>query len=399
MEFQKIAIEKITPPDYNPRKDLQPGDAEYEKLKRSILEFGYVEPIIWNKETGKIVGGNQRFKILKEIGFTEIDCVVIEVNEEKEKALNIALNKIEGEWDEDKLAVLLQDLSIGDIDEELTGFEKDEIKEILQDIIIEQEETAVEDDYEEELPEVPTSKEGEIYKLGRHYLMCGDSTKVDDVKKLMGGESADVLLTDPPYGVDYTGKTKEHLKIENDKMADDELSDFITNAMENASEVLRPGGAFYVWHADSKGNIFRDACTKAGLTVRECLIWVKNVMVMGRQDYQWKHEPCLYGWKDGAAHKWRSDRCQTTVLEFDRPTRNKEHPTMKPVKLFDYQMKNNTDKGDKVLDLFAGSGTTIIAAEQNGRTAYCMEKDPKYVDVIIARWELFTGKKAERVEK
>lgn len=204
----------------------------------------------------------------------------------------------------------------------------------------------------------------------------------------------DMLLTDPPYGVDYTGKTKDALKIDNDNKNDEEFIEFLKKAFANADSVMKPGAVFYVWHADSKAYVFRMACHTVGWEVRQVLIWVKNSMVLGRQDYQWKHEPCLYGWKSGAGHLWASDRKQTTVLEFDRPNRNAEHPTMKPVKLFDYQMCNNTKGGDCVLDLFAGSGTTLIAAEQNGRTAYCMEYDPKYVDVIIDRWETLTGEKA-----
>lgn len=200
-----------------------------------------------------------------------------------------------------------------------------------------------------------------------------------------------MLLTDPPYNVDYQGTAG---KIKNDNMEDTAFRRFLTDAFSNAAAVMKPGAPFYIWHADSEGYNFRGACRDAMLRVRQCLIWVKNSMVMGRQDYQWKHEPCLYGWKSGAGHLWASDRKQTTVLEFDRPTKNKEHPTMKPVALFDYQIQNNTKGGDAVLDLFAGSGTTIMACEQNGRNAYCMELDPRYVDVIIKRWETFTGEKA-----
>ena len=205
----------------------------------------------------------------------------------------------------------------------------------------------------------------------------------------------DMLLTDPPYNVEYTGKTKDALTIANDKQNDEQFRAFLTDAFMAAYEAMKPGAVFYIWHADSEGLNFRTACKAAGLEVRQCLIWNKNSMVMGRQDYQWKHEPCLYGWKEGAGHLWASDRKQTTVLNFDRPTRNKEHPTMKPVKLFDYQIQNNTKGGDCVLDLFGGSGTTLIACEQNGRTAYLMELDPKYCDVIIDRWEALTGGKAE----
>lgn len=207
-----------------------------------------------------------------------------------------------------------------------------------------------------------------------------------------------MLMTDPPYGVSYVGKTKDALTIDNDTLDDAELMAFLVDAFENARNALDKGAAFYVFHADSKGDVFRNALTKVGLTVRECLIWVKNSMVLGRQDYQWKHEPCLYGWKDGASHHWYSDRKQTTVLEFDRPSANKEHPTMKPVALIAYLISNSTKEGDVVLDLFGGSGTTLIACEQLGRTCYMMELDPHYCDVIIQRWEDATGKKAVRVD-
>ena len=225
--------------------------------------------------------------------------------------------------------------------------------------------------------------------------MCGNSTLIDDVEKLMQGNLADMLITDPPYNVDYTGKTKDALKIQNDSMEDSQFRQFLTDAFTAADSVMKPGAVFYIWHADSEGYNFRGACKDTGWQVRECLIWMKNSMVLGRQDYQWKHEPCLYGWKEGASHLWASDRKQTTILEFDKPTASKLHPTMKPIALFDYQIKNNTKGGDIVLDLFGGSGTTIMACEQNGRIAYSMELDPRYCDVIVKRWEDFTGKKAE----
>jgi site-specific DNA-methyltransferase (adenine-specific) len=253
---------------------------------------------------------------------------------------------------------------------------------------------AQEDDFDVTPPEKPKSKLGDIYQLGRHRVMCGDSTSVEDVEKLMGGTRVDLLLTDPPYNVAYEGKTKDALTIENDNMDNDNFRDFLRSAFYSADNVMKEGAVFYIWHADSEGYNFRGACFDIGWKVRQCLIWCKNSMVMGRQDYHWQHEPCLYGWKEGASHLWASDRKQTTILNFDRPSRNAEHPTMKPVPLFDYQIKNNTKKEDVVLDLFGGSGTTLIACEQNGRNAYLMELDPRYVDVIINRWENLTGEKA-----
>ena len=221
--------------------------------------------------------------------------------------------------------------------------------------------------------------------------MCGDSTDAGTVALLMDGKKADLYITDPPYNVDYHGTAG---KIQNDNMDDGKFREFLTAAFFSAKTVMKEGAVFYIWHADSQGYNARAACYDAGLTVRQCLIWAKNTLVMGRQDYQWKHEPCLYGWKDGASHLWASDRKQTTVLTFDRPTKSTEHPTMKPVKLFDYQIQNNTKGEDAVFDGFAGSGTTVVACEQNGRIAYLMELDPKYCDVIVRRWEALTGEKA-----
>lgn len=229
--------------------------------------------------------------------------------------------------------------------------------------------------------------------------MCGDSTVIEDVKKLMNGMEADMLLTDPPYNVDYKGKTKDKLKIKNDSMNNDNFREFLVNVFHNANTVMKPGAVFYIWHADLEGYNFRGACFDTGWKVRQCLIWAKNRLVMGRQDYQCKHEPCLYGWKKGASHLWTSDRKQTTIINFDKPQRSDLHPTMKPIPLFDYQIKNNTKEGDIVLDLFCGSGTTIMACEQNNRRAYTMEFDPHYVDVIIKRWEQFTGEKAVKINE
>ena len=224
--------------------------------------------------------------------------------------------------------------------------------------------------------------------------MCGDSTSIDAVEKLMNGQLADQLVTDPPYNIAYEGGSKKRDQIKNDEMADEEFRQFLKDVYIAANAVMKAGAVFYIWHADSEGYNFRGAAHDAGWKVRQCLIWKKSTMVMGRQDYHWKHEPCLYGWKEGAGHLWATDRKQTTILEFDKPNRNKEHPTMKPVALFEYQMLNNTKGGDIVLDSFGGSGTTLLAAEKNGRVAYLMELDPKYCDVIVQRWEEFTGKKA-----
>ena len=264
-----------------------------------------------------------------------------------------------------------------------------------------QEKEVYEDDFDVDaaLKKETKSKIGDIYKLGRHRLMCGDSTKESDVDKLVNMKEIDLLLTDPPYNVDYTGKTDDELKIENDNMNSEVFLEFLSKVFDNAYNAMENGAAFYVWYASREVVNFQTAITNSGLTVKQELVWNKNSMVMGRSDYQWKHEPCLYGWKTTGSHTWYGDRKQVTVIDWDRPARNNLHPTMKPVGLFDYQIKNSTKRGDVVLDLFGGSGTSIIACEQNGRKCYTMEYDPRYVDVIIERWENLTGKKARLIKE
>jgi site-specific DNA-methyltransferase (adenine-specific) len=250
---------------------------------------------------------------------------------------------------------------------------------------------------EDEVPEPPVepiTKAGDLWLLGDHRVLCGDSTKAEDVAWLMAGAKADLWLTDPPYNVDYTGKTKDALKVENDSMNDKNFRKFLVDCFSQAFETMKPGASYYIWHADSEGYNFRGAVHDCKQKVRQCLIWKKNTLVMGRQDYQWKHEPCLYGWKDGASHGWYADRKQTTILEFDRPSRSLEHPTMKPVALISYQIGNSTAPQGLVYDPFLGSGTTLIAAEQLGRKCYGIELSPQYCDVIVQRWEKLTGNKA-----
>ena len=377
----RIKTAELVPYEKNPRKIPQ---SAVDAVKESYRQCGVIDPIEID-ENNVILSGHTRRLAAIELGIDEIDALrVVGLDEKAKRKYRLLANKT-GEksgWDYDLLAD-----ELGDLDFDGYDFE--------WDLPEEEDPDAQEDNYDVQLPKVARSKPGEIYRLGKHRLMCGSSTDPEQVKLLVGSDLVDLLLTDPPYGVDYVGGTG--MMIENDNLAGDEFLHFLQDAFDAADQVMKPGAAFYIWHADSNGAIFRNACDLVGWKVRQCLIWVKNTIVMGRQDYQWKHEPCLYGWKDGAAHDWENDRKQTTVLEFDKPQKSELHPTMKPVPLFDYLMKNNTRAGAIVLDLFAGSGTTIIAAEQNGRKAYCMELDPKYVDVIIDRWETFTGKKAERI--
>lgn len=387
--YENVEIEKLKPYKNNARTH---SDEQIEKIAKSMKEFGFINPVLVDGDLN-VIAGHGRILGAKKLGMKEVPCLFIEnLTEEQKRAYIIADNRLaeDAGWDKELLKIELEDLKNMNFDITLTGFE-------LEDFDFSMDETEViEDEFDETVPEEPTSKKGEIYKLGKHFLMCGDSTDINDVEKLMNGVKADMLLTDPPYNVDYEGGTG--LTIQNDNMDDETFREFLRVSFFNANSVMKEGAVFYIWHADSEGYNFRGACHDIGWKVRQCLIWCKNTLVMGRQDYHWKHEPCLYGWKEGASHLWASDRKQTTVLEFDRPSVSKEHPTMKPVGLFDYLIKNNTKKDDIVLDLFAGSGTSIIACEQNGRIAYSMELDPKYVDVIISRWEKLTGQQAERIE-
>lgn len=382
MEIRSVKIKEIKPYDRNAKKH---DDTQINNVAESIRQFGFVQPIVIDSN-GVIVIGHCRFEAAKRLKYDEVPCIMVDdLTPEQVDALRIVDNKTnESPWDIDLLTEELQDLDLSMFD-----FSWDLMEETAEATEI----------TEDEAPEVdktndPISKFGQIWKLGRHRLMCGDSTSEENVKALLGGAKADLLLTDPPYGVDYTGKTKDALKIQNDAKTDEEMIEFLSSAFRSADSVMKPGAVFYIWYAGTKEHAFDKACQLTGWEVRQILIWAKNTMVMGRQDYQRKHEPCIYGWKGGAGHLWASDRKQTTILEFDRPTANKEHPTMKPIALFDYQIQNNTKGGDIVLDLFGGSGTTIMACEQNGRNACVMEYDPKYVDVIIKRWENFTGEKA-----
>lgn len=392
MNIQKIKIESLKPAEYNPRKDLKPEDEEYQKIKKSITEFGYVAPVIVNSNM-TVIGGHQRLKVLKELGYTEVECVVVDLDQKKEKALNIALNKISGDWDNDKLEELLAELKQTDIDMDITGFSFDEVDEILKDITGSKEDDFDLDQALDEIEE-PISKRGDVWILGKNRLMCGDSTQKEDVMHLMNSQEADMLLTDPPYNVDYEGKTSEALKIENDNMSETEFYNFLLDSFKNMFDSIKYGGSAYVFHADTEGLNFRNAFKSCGFKLAQCLVWVKNTFVMGRQDYQWRHEPILYEWKPGAGHYFVDNRKQSTVLEFDKPSRNAEHPTMKPVDLLVYLIKNSSKENDLILDLFGGSGSTLIAAEQTQRRCYTMELDPKYCDVIIKRWENLTGEKA-----
>lgn len=378
METIKLKVGDIKPYERNAKKH---DEKQIKNVMESIKQFGFVQPVVVDKDNVLIIG-HCRLIAAKRLQMREIDAVVAkDLTQEQVDKLRLLDNKLnESDWDFD---LLLEDIPTLDFD----GFDIDwnlpEVENPAEEVV---------EDEPPALPEEAKAILGDIYEIGGvHRLICGDSTDPATIERLMDGAKADMLLTDPPYNVDYVGKTKDALKIQNDKMDNDSFRQFLRDAFSAADAVMRAGAVFYIWHADSEGYNFRGACADNDWKVRECLIWNKNSMVLGRQDYQWKHEPCLYGWKDGASHLWASDRKQVTVLDFDRPTRADLHPTMKPIALFAYQIGNNTHEGDAVLDLFGGSGTTLMACEQLKRKSYSCELDPKYVDVIVQRYINFKG--------
>jgi site-specific DNA-methyltransferase (adenine-specific) len=393
MQIKEVAVNKLIPYAKNSRTHSVEQVAQ---IAASIKEFGFRNPIL--VDGVGIIAGHGRLLAAQKLGLDKvptIDCS--DMTASQKKAYIIADNKLamNAGWDNEFLTIELKDLEAEGFDLTLTGFDDKELDALLN--VIQGTEGLTDEDDVPDTPIEPKTKLGDVYILGNHRLMCGDSCSVTDMQKLVNDRQVDMWLTDPPYNVAYEGKTKDALTIQNDSMDNEGFRQFLRDAYVTADTVMKAGAVFYIWHADSEGYNFRGAAHDAGWKVRQCLIWKKSTMVMGRQDYHWKHEPCLYGWKEGAGHLWATDRKQTTVLEFDKPNRNKEHPTMKPVALFEYQMLNNTKGGDIILDSFGGSGTTMLAAEKNGRIAYLMELDPKYCDVIVKRWEDFTGKKAELV--
>ena len=365
------------------------------QIAASIKEFGFTNPVLID-EDGGIIAGHGRILAARKLRMDLVPTILLEgLTETQRRAYVIADNKLalNAGWDDDMLRVELESLRDADFDMTLLGFGDQELADMLA--ADEGTEGLTDPDDAPAVEDAVASKPGDVWVMGKHRVMCGDSTSADAVITLCGGGSlVDMLITDPPYNVAYEGKTADALTIQNDSMSDASFRTFLRDAFAAADAAMKPGAVFYIWHADIEGFNFRGACSDVKWKVRQCLIWKKSTLVMGRQDYHWKHEPCLYGWKSGAGHLWSSDRKQTTVLEFDKPSRNGEHPTMKPVELFAYQLLNNTKGGDLVLDSFGGSGTTAIACEMHGRYARLMELDPRYVDVIVKRWQAFTGNKA-----
>lgn len=395
LPIQIIDIDQLNLLNKNPRKI---SEANFNKLKSSIKrdpEFLKLRPILAYQDGESLViyAGNQRWKACKELGFTEIPVIIdTQANLEVVRS-RILLDNIEfGAWDDD---LLLQQWSL----EELKALDYPE----LDTLVLKMENSKVEDGENVNESTLKTSDQsismlGDLYELIsiqdnlNHRVLCGDSTDFSQFEKLSDGVDFDLVLTDPPYNVNYTGGTKDKLKIMNDSMDDDSFYAFLLEAFKNLYLSSRAGGAIYIFHADSQGANFRNALTESGFKLSQCLVWVKNQLVMGRQDYHWKHEPILYGWKEGAGHDWYSDRSQTTVLEFDKPMQSLDHPTMKPVNILIYLIQNNSKKAQIVADAFLGSGSTLIACQQTGRNCYGLELDPKYMDVVVRRWVTYMQK-------
>lgn len=395
-EIRVVPIGEVKPYPNNPRKN----DAAVPRVAESIRAFGFRTPILVDAD-GTIIEGHTRRLAAISLGMEEVPVIfATDLTPDEVKALRIIDNKTAecAEWDMDRLAdemSKLTDFAFTDFGFSANDFAKMGIADAG---MAEDDDFDVKEDTDGRPDVEVRTARGEIWLLGRHRLMCGDSTDVADVRALMGGENADLLLTDPPYNVAYKGRTDEGLTIENDNMDDARFLEFLTAAFRSADAVMRPGAAFYVFHASCSQRKFENALEAVGLEVRQQLIWAKDNFSLGRQDYQWNHEPLFYGWKDGAAHTWNLDRCQTTVLKFPKPLRNAIHPTMKPIALCRYLMENSSNHGDAVLDLFGGSGSTLMAAERAGRRCFMMEFDPKYATVIIGRWEAETGERAVRVD-
>lgn len=406
MNIQSISIHQINPAPYNPRVDLQPSDPEYQKLKQSIETFDYVEPLVWNKRTGTLVSGHQRFKVLKELGYEEIDVSVVDLPENKEKALNIALNKIQGRWDEEKLAALLSELSdIPDFDVSLSGFEQPEISGLFDRMNGTKEEDDFDVEAEVDIIDQPVTQKGDVIVLGEHRIFCGDSSSTDSLRKLFGYHKATLLHTDPPYNVDYYGGNRPHGKgrpkdcrhwqrIYSDNMSQEEYEEWLETILSNTCEFLYEGAPVYIWNGHRQFGPMYQILTGLDFHISSVITWAKQNFAIGYGDYNQQTEFCLYGWKqNNGSHRWYGPTNESTLWELNRdPTKDYIHPTQKPIGLAQRAIRNSSVRGDVVLDLFLGSGSTLIAAESLDRACYGVEIDPKYCDAIVRRYIAYAGR-------
>lgn len=381
-QMEMVSTNKLIPYVNNARTH---SAEQVNKLRSSLREFGFVNPVIVDKDYG-IIAGHGRVLAAKEEGIDEVPCVLVDyLTEAQKKAYIIADNRFaqDAGWDEELLRIEIESLQGEDFDISLTGFEADEIADLFKDG---NDKEVQDDDYDlsAALEKAAFVEKGDVWTVGRHRLMCGDATSADDVSKLMDGRKANLILTDPPYGVSF--QSSDGLSIQNDSIRGEDFYQFLLSAMQNMASVLENGGAAYVFHADTEGLNFRKAFVDAGFHLAGCCIWVKNSLVLGRSDYQWQHEPVLYGFLQNGKHPWYSDRKQTTIWNFDKPKRNKNHPTSKPLDLLAYPISNSTQANAIVIDTFGGSGSTLMACEQSNRICCTMELDEKYASVILRRY-------------
>jgi DNA modification methylase len=376
------------------RHPRNPNRGAKNALAESLEQNGWYGAVIVQTSTRYILAGNHRYDEALEAGAPTVPTIYVDVDDETALRILMVDNRSTrlGQDDGATLAALLEELSLTEAGLTGTGFDSNDLEALLADLEFQtgRETFTDADDAPPLSTEPPITAPGDLWILGEHRLLCGDATKLEDLQALMSGQLADLLWTDPPYNVAYEGKTKDRLKISNDAMASDAFKSFLLEFYTSARAVTRPGAPLYVCHADSEGANFRTALLEAGWLFKQCLIWVKDQFVLGRQDYHWQHEPILYGWNPGAPHTWTGDRKQSTILEYPKPLRNAEHPTMKPVALIERCLENSTHPGSTVLDPFAGSGSTLIAAHASHRRARLLEIDPQYCDVILRRWHART---------
>jgi len=412
MLIKKVKVIDINPVAYNPRVDLKPGDPEYEKLKKSINTFGLVEPLVWNQRTFNLVGGHQRLKILLEQGANEVEVSVVDLSLDKEKSLNLALNKIQGGWDNEKLASLLKELiKVPDFDIGLTGFEMPEISSIF-DYYSKPTESPAEDP---DTIENPITQPGDLIELGPHKILCSDSSKKEDVNRLFQGKKTNLIFSDPPYLCDFHPANRpmsdvakarafsNWRKIENDNLTQEEYESWLTQVLTNMSDYLDAGAAYYIWNGHKQFGPMHQMLIKLGFHVSCVITWAKESFALGYGDYKQQTEFCLYGWKeDNGSHHWYGPNNESTLWRINRESVSTYlHPTQKAIALPIRAIKNSSQRGDIVFDMFLGSGTTLIAAEGLKRVCYGIELDPRYCDVIVRRYIEFVGKEnvSEEIRK
>lgn len=386
-ELQLVPLEKLIPYINNARTH---SSEQIKKLRSSLREFGFINPVIIDRDYG-VIAGHGRILAAKEENMKEVPCVFADhLNEAQKKAYIIADNRmaLDAGWDEELLRIEIESLQADSFDIGLTGFDEKEIADLFSD---RKEAEIEEDDFDltKALEKAAFVERGDIWKVGRHTLMCGDATSKEDVELLMGEKKANLILTDPPYGVSF--KSSSGLTIQNDSIKDEEFYTFLLQAFSCIASHLEQGGSGYIFHADTEGLHFRKAFIDAGFHLAGVCIWVKNALVLGRSDYQWQHEPVLYGFLKNGKHSWYSDRKQTTIWNFDKPKRNENHPTSKPLDLLSYPIRNSSQENAIVLDTFGGSGSTLMACEKTNRICYTMELDEKYASVILRRYVEDTG--------